>query len=198
MVLPGWNISEPIDLAYKLYEVVESLRSAPESAQAFVSKIKNFSANLKSLQRILEKAVSSHSTQDLDHLYATILECQACVKRCEEYSEGFGKLTKDGRGKMDGAGQAARWTLQEKKVARLREDIDTQMSSLGLTLAIQILCAGFSSTVLHVLRTKTDEPKWSKARFPFGGKGLQSSSSIWNRFQLASLLVSKAQLDTDR
>lgn len=143
MVLPGWNISEPIDLAIKLYEVVESLRNAPESAKAFVSKINNFSGNLKDLQWILEKYTASHSTQDLDRLRATVLECQACVKRCEEYSEGFGKLTKDGRGKMDGAGQAARWTLQEKKVARLREEVDTQMSSIGLTLAIQSLCVGF-------------------------------------------------------
>ena len=83
-----------------------------------------------------------------------MLECQACVKRCEEYSEGFGKLTKDGRGKMDGAGQAARWMLQEKRVARLREEIDTQMSSIGLTLAIQNLCAGFSSTVLNFRRPR--------------------------------------------
>ena len=157
MVLPGWNISEPIDLAYKLYEVVESLRFAPESAKAFVSKINNFSGNLKSLQKILEKDTASHSTQDLDQLRSTVLECQACVKRCEEYSEGFGKLTKDGRGKMDGAGQAARWTLQEKRVARLREEIDTQMSSISLTLAIQSLCVGFASTIFDFAQNKTDK-----------------------------------------
>ena len=151
MVLPGWNVSEPIDLAYKLYKVVESLRSAPESAKAFVSKINNFSSNLEHLQRILEKDTASHSTKDFDHLRATVLECQACVKRCEEYSEGFGKLTKDGRKKLDAAGQAARWTLQEKRVARLREEIDTQMSSISLTLTIQSLYVGFASTKFRFL-----------------------------------------------
>lgn len=142
MVLPGWNVSEPIDLAYKLYQVVESLRSAPESARAFVSKIKQFSGNLRELQKILESAAAPQAAQDLEYLRATALECQACVKRCEEYSESFKKLTKDGRGKMDGAGQAARWTLQKERVARLREEIDGQMNSIGLALAIRTLCVG--------------------------------------------------------
>ena len=137
MVLPGWNVSEPIDLAYKLYEVVESLRSAPESARAFVSKINNFRGNLKELQKVLESEITSQPTQDLQHLSATVLECKAVVERCEEYSEKFRKLTKDGRGKMDGAGQAARWMLQKETVARLREEIDGQMNSIQLTLAIK-------------------------------------------------------------
>ncbi len=145
MVLPGWNVSEPIDLAIKLYEVVESLRSAPETAKAFVSKINTFRGNLEELQKILKSEITSQPSQDLDHLSATILECEACVKRCEEYSEGFRKLTKDGRGKLEGAGQAARWTLQEKRVSRLREEIDSQMGSIGLTLAIKTLCVGSAS-----------------------------------------------------
>ena len=139
MVLPGWNVSEPIDLAYKLYEVVESLRNAPASAKAFVSKINNFSGNLKELQRILQTDTASRSPQDLEHLRATVLVCEDCVKRCEEYAESFGKLTKDGKGKMDGAGQAARWTLQEKKWTRMRDEINDQMNNIGLTLQIKTL-----------------------------------------------------------
>lgn len=148
MVLPGWNVSEPIDLAHKLYEVVESLRSAPESAKAFVSKINNFRGNLKELQKILESNINSQPTDDLEHLSATVVECEGCVSRCEEYSEGFRKLTKDGRGSMEGAGQAARWILQEKKVARLKEEIDGQMRNIGLTLTIKMLCVGSASMYL--------------------------------------------------
>lgn len=149
MVLPGWNVSEPIDLAFKLYDVVESLRSAPQSAKAFVSKIKNFSSNLAELQKILEYDTGRQSAQDLEHLRVTVLECQACVKRCEEYSEKFGKLTSDGTGKMDGAGQAALWTLQKEKVARLRDEIDGQMNSIGLTLAIKTFADGRTRQVSH-------------------------------------------------
>lgn len=145
MVLPGWNVSEPIDLAVRLYEVVESLRSAPESAKAFVLKINQFRGNLNQLQGILEAETASRPSEGLGHLRATVLECQAFVERCKEYSEGFAKLTKDGRGKMDGAGQAALWMLQEKKVARLKDEIDGHMYSIGLTIAIKTLCVGSGS-----------------------------------------------------
>ena len=141
MVLPGWNVSEPIDLAYKLYEVVESLRSAPESAKAFASKVGNFRGNLKELRRVIETDTATRSTQDLEHLRATVLACEECVNRCEDYAEQFGKLTKDGKGKMDGAGQAARWTMQEKKWTRMSHEINDQMNSIGLTLQIKSLCA---------------------------------------------------------
>lgn len=153
MVLPGWNVSEPIDLAFKLYEVVKALRSAPESAKAFVSKIEDFSGNLEELQRILEREISLHPARDLEHLQATVLRCKACVKRCEEYSEGFRKLTRDGRGKMEGALQAARWTLQKEQVASLREEIEGKINGIGLTLQIKSLCAAPNFNRLH---TKTN------------------------------------------
>ena len=145
MVLPGWNVSEPIDLAHRLYQVVEALRSAPESAKAFVSKINNFSVNLGKLQKILESDISSRSTQDFEHLRATVIECQAYVKRCEEFSEGFEKLTTDGKSKIYTATQAALWTLQEKKVARLRDEIDGLMNGVGLTILVQTLWVGLAS-----------------------------------------------------
>ena len=144
MVLPGWNVSEPIDLAHRLYQVVEALRSAPDSAKAFVSKINNFSASLRGLQKILES--DSPSNSDLEHLRATVEECQPCVQRCEEFSEGFGKLTTDGRGMMYSAGQAARWTLQESKVARLRKEIDDLMNGVVLALLVKNLWVGLAST----------------------------------------------------
>ena len=131
----GYNVSEPIELAYKLYKIVESLRSAPESAKAFTSKTDSFKGNLDELDRVLESELPSQPDQV--HLRDTVRECRACIKRCEEYIESFPKLTKDGRGKIDGAGQAARWTFQEKKLTRLLEEIDTRMSSIGLALAIK-------------------------------------------------------------
>lgn len=134
MVLPGWNVSEPIELAYKLYEIVESLRSAPENAKAFISKTNSFKSSLDELDKILESELPSQPGQDL--LRTTIQNCRACIKRCEEYSQGFPKLTKDGKGKIDWAGQAARWTLQQKTVTNLSEEIKTLMSSIQVVLTI--------------------------------------------------------------
>ena len=135
MVLPGWNVSEPIELAHKLYEIVESLRSAPENAKAFISKTNSFKSSLDELDRILESELPSQPGQD--HLRTTIGDCRDCIKRCEKYSQGFPKLTKDDKGMFEWAGQAARWTLQEKTVNRLSEEIKTLMSSINLVLVIR-------------------------------------------------------------
>ena len=135
MVLPGWNVSEPIELAYKLYEIVESLRSAPENAKAFTSKTNSFKSSLDELDRILASELPSQPGQD--HLRATIRDCRACIKRCEEHSQSFPKLTKDGKGKIDWARQAALWTFQEKTVNKLSEEIKTLMSSISLVLTIR-------------------------------------------------------------
>ena len=140
MVLPGWNVSEPVELAVKLYDVVESLKSAPEEAKAFRTKIESFRRSLTELQRIIDGDVSSRSsTQDLDHLRETLLECQDCVKRCEEFGNKFSKIIRDGAGSLKGAKEATRFVWQDKKVARLRKEIDSQMNDIGLTLMIKTL-----------------------------------------------------------
>ena len=140
MVLPGWNVSEPIELAFKLYKVIESLKSAPEEAKAFVSKINKFSRSLRELQKTIENDIATRSSaQDLDHLRETLEECQDCVKRCEEFGERFGNITGDGAASLRGAREATLFVWQDKKAARLRKEIDDQMNSIGLSLMIKTL-----------------------------------------------------------
>ena len=190
MVLPGWNVSEPIDLAHRLYQVVEALRSAPHDAKAFVSKINNFSASLRELQKIFESDTPSHSAQDLEHLRATVRQCQGCVKRCEEFSEGFGKLTTDGKGKI----QAARWALQEKKVARLSKEIDDLMNGVQLILLVKTLWVGLASTY-HADKAKNLQCRWSyRAGLSVGDGKHRSSSSYRNLCQLTFIFLSSTQL----
>ena len=194
MVLPGWNVSEPIHLAFRLYQVVEALKSAPDNAKAFVSKIKNFSVNLEELQKILESDTPSRSTQDLEHLRATVIECQACVKRCEEFSEGFAKLTTDGKGRIYTAGQAARWTAQENKVARLREEIDDRMSGVGFALHVKTLWVGLASTYEED-QTNKRQCRWSyQAGLTIDDGKHRSSYSTRNHCQLTSIFLSSTQL----
>lgn len=136
MILPGWNVSEPIDLAIKLYDVVEALKNAPEGAKSFVYKVNSFRRSLEELQQTLKNDIAARSSaQDLDHLHATLLECQQCVQRCEEFGRRFESLTGDGKGGL----LRARWVWQDKKVARLRAEIDSQMGSIGMSLMIKTL-----------------------------------------------------------
>jgi SMC interacting uncharacterized protein involved in chromosome segregation len=140
MVLPGWNVSEPVELAFKLYHVIESLRSAPEEAKAFVTKINSFSRSLRELQKTIHNDIATRSSaQDLDHLRETLEECQDCVKRCEEFGERFRHITRDGSGSLKSAKEATRFVWQDNKVARLRKEIDDQVTGIGLSLMIKTL-----------------------------------------------------------
>lgn len=140
MVLPGWNVSEPIQLAVKLYDVIDALKDAPEGARSFVSKVNGFRRLLEELGQTLKSDFPDHSTaKDLDHLHATLVECQDCVRRCQDFGDRFKSLTKDGGGGIARVGQAARYLWQDKKVARLRAEIDSQMNNIHLSLTIRTL-----------------------------------------------------------
>ena len=138
MVLPGWNVSEPVQLALKLYEVGEALKKAPDGAKAFTSKVKGFQRALKVLQQTLEEDAGNRvSVHDLDHLQATVVDCQECVDRCEKFSEPFQDLVRDGRGGWIRAGQRVRLVWQEKTVAKLSSEIDSHVASITLHLNIK-------------------------------------------------------------
>ena len=139
-MLPGWNVSEPVQLALKLYEVCEALKNAPEGAKAFTSKVKSFQLALKVLQQTLEEDVDHRvSVQEFDHLQEIVADCQDCVKRCQKFSEPFQDLVRDGRGGWIKAGQRVRLVWQEKAVTKLSAEIDGHVASITLHLGIKTL-----------------------------------------------------------
>ena len=139
MIPPGWNVTEPIELACKLVKVLEALSSASQDARAFVSKIDNFRRSLSQLQTKLDDAALGN-VDDYDHLRATLVECKVCVERCEDFSRDFEKLNDgSGSGKLALAGQATRWVWQEGKASKLRKEIDSQMNDITFLLLIKSL-----------------------------------------------------------
>jgi hypothetical protein len=42
MVLPGWNVTEPISAAVKFYKLVQKYRDAPQEIQDFASHVNGF------------------------------------------------------------------------------------------------------------------------------------------------------------
>ena len=129
-------MSEPIQLALKLYEVIDALKNAPNGAKAFASKVKSFSRALEALDETLKNGAEIQAS---DQLHVIRAECWDCVKRCEEFSEPFKDLTREGRGGMINAGQRLRLVWQEKKVGQLGAQIDDQVAIIGLSLHIKNL-----------------------------------------------------------
>ena len=139
MIPPGWNVTEPFGLAASLYRVVESLKAAPEDAKAFTAKIEKFSRSLTKLQRVIDESLAIDPNADHEDLRLTLADCQLCVQRCQKFQESFHELINDGSTRMANAGQVARWVWKDKQIVRLRDEIDSQMNNLGLTLHIKSL-----------------------------------------------------------
>ena len=133
MIPPGWNITEPISLAASLIRVIESLKAAPDDAKAFTAKIETFQRALKKLQRVLERSLELDPYADHRDLRETLTDCQVCVQRCQRFQESFQKLRSDGTANMT-TSQAARWVRNHRQIVKLRNEIDAQMHSMGLTL----------------------------------------------------------------
>ena len=140
MVLPGWNVSEPVQLALQLYAVVETLKSAPDDAKAFAFKVASFRRNLEDLQATVDQELANPSSaQNLDSLRQTLIESQECVKRCEDFSARYNGLLAAGTKRFQRAKDAARWAWQDKEVVRYRADIDSQMNNIHFSLSVRNL-----------------------------------------------------------
>ena len=138
MVAPGWNVTELFSLAASLYRVVESLKAAPEDAKLFTKQIEEFGRLLRRFQRIVDESLASDPGEDHEDLRATLANCQECVQRCQKFQESFQKLSDAESTRIASAGQGALWVWNDKKIVRLRQEIDSQMTFINSTLLFKI------------------------------------------------------------
>ena len=139
MIPLGWNVTEPLSLASSLYRVAESLKAAPEDARAFTAQIEDFGRLLKQLQGVINESLALDPGEDHEDLRVTLTNCQSCVERCREFQESFQKLRNAKSTRVASAAQVALWVWNDRKIVRLKEEIDTQMKSIVLTLQIKTL-----------------------------------------------------------
>lgn len=140
VVPPGWNVTEPIGLAVRLYRVAEQLRSAPAEADLFVARIKSFSHALQKLQKILENGdTAASSTDGLQALETAVNQSQSCVLRCENFSQRFFGLVNDAGVQRANVGQAAKWVWKREDVSRLAAEMDTHIQAILLGIGIETL-----------------------------------------------------------
>ena len=139
MIPPGWNVTEPLSLATSLYRVVESLKAAPEEAKAFTAQIENFSRSLKQLQRVIDENLAPDPREDHEDLRATLANCQECVQRCQKFQESFQKLSNAESKRMANAGQVALWVWNDRKIVRLRQEIDSLMNTVNWAFLFKLM-----------------------------------------------------------
>ena len=136
VVPPGWNVTEPIGIAIKLYEIAEKLNHAPNSAKHFKSKIERLGATLSTLEKVILRIRAAPLPADgLAQLQKEVVGLQECIKQCEEFIATFVSLTGDGSKKSSAAAKA-RWVWDEKKGNEFSAQIESHINYINFNLSI--------------------------------------------------------------
>ena len=139
MVLPGWNVTEPLNIAIELYKIAEKLNHAPSRAKDFKSRIERLGHTLSGLERVLLRIAEGRAAplpaDSLAHLQQEVAGLQECIKNCEVFIASFVSLTGDGSKKSSAAAKA-RWVWDEKKGNEYLAQIESHINSMNLNFHI--------------------------------------------------------------
>ena len=142
VVPPGWNVTEPIGLAIKSYEIAEKLKHAPRSAKTFKSKIERLGRLLSLLQEVLVRIGDGRAAplpaDNFAQLKEEVIALQERIQQCEEFIAKFVHLTGDGSKKSSAAAKA-RWVWDEKKGNEHAVQIESHILLINLNLNIDTL-----------------------------------------------------------
>ena len=154
VVPPGWNVTEPIGLAIKSYEIAEKLKHAPKSAKTFKSKIERLGRLLSLLQEVLVRIGDGRAAplpaDNLAQLQEEVIALQERIQQCEEFIAKFVPLTGDGSKKSSAAAKA-RWVWDEKKGNEHAAQIESHILLINLNLNIDTLYVTERLTLYHAL-----------------------------------------------
>ena len=154
VVPPGWNVTEPIGLAIKSYEIAEKLKHAPRSAKTFKSKIERLGRLLSLLQEVLVRIGDGRAAplpaDNFAQLKEEVIALQERIQQCEEFIAKFVHLTGDGSKKSSAAAKA-RWVWDEKKGNEHAVQIESHIFLINLNLNIDTLYVTERLTLYHAL-----------------------------------------------
>lgn len=88
MVLPGWNVSEPIHVAAKFYLFIQRYRIAPQQIESFAGDVNVFRGALKLFERCFQNPASIMD-EDLDSFKAISDDFQRCANKCQAFIGRF-------------------------------------------------------------------------------------------------------------
>ena len=154
VVPPGWNVTEPIGIAIKLYEIVDKLNNAPSRAIDFKEKIESLAGSLSSLEEVLLRIGDGRAPRlpanDFAQLRKEVIGLQKCIQQCEKFIAPFVPLTGDGSKKPSTAAKA-RWVWDEKKGDEHSKQIEDRIHRINLKLSINALYVTERLTLYHPL-----------------------------------------------
>ena len=137
IVPPGWNVTEPLHIAKKVYNYIQAIRGASVEVKSFASKLKTFCRALEALEECLASATIA-SVEGAEHLRNTLDGCWVCATDCQKFIEHFKNLNEPVQG-VSTTGDKVNWVWKKDTAARLRQEIDSQIVDINLVMNIASL-----------------------------------------------------------
>src|SRR4051794_11753053 len=84
----GWNVTEPLHIAKKIYDFIQAFRDASDEVKAFTSHISMLCSTLELLKDCLENPAFALN-HDLTKYKATYDSFSNCVGKCQRFIKQF-------------------------------------------------------------------------------------------------------------
>lgn len=140
MIPPGWNVTEPLQIAGKFYIFVRAYRGADEEIKSFASQVNTFRAALKALDECLMNPDST-PLDDNDPLKVASDGCKRCAENCQKFIKNFFRqfdpkqLDEPARDEV-GPGQRLNWIWKKDAATKLELEMSQQVNYINLHLNI--------------------------------------------------------------
>lgn len=146
MVLPGWNVSEPLHVAARFAVFVQKYRGAPEQIKSFASDVDVFCGALNVFERCFRNP-ESISGEDLDGIKAISDDFQRCANKCQafigRFFDQFGTSAKEdaragGRlnAQIKRAAAQVNWIWSADEANALKHDMSRVVAIANLHLGV--------------------------------------------------------------
>ena len=140
MVLPGWNVTEPLEIAVKFYTFVRAYRDADGQIQSFALQVSTFCATLRALDECLQDQDAT-PLDDNDPLKLAADGWRHCAKNCQSFVEDFFKqfdpAQPNAKAREEGGpGRRLQWMWRKNDATKLAEEMNRQISYIGVHLNI--------------------------------------------------------------
>ena len=129
MVLPGWNVTEPLQVAGEFYVFVRKFQAAPEKIKAFASLVENFSHILRSIDDCLQDP-NPVPIGDYENLKLASVSFKKCAEECQNFIQQF--FEENGYG----TGKKLKWIWKKEQASDLQTDMYQQIQIMSLYINI--------------------------------------------------------------
>lgn len=131
MVLPGWNVSEPLSAAVKFAIFVRKYRDAPDEIQEFAAQLDAFRQVLEAFDAC-RKHPESVDIQLRQRLNSVSESCRLCAENCKTFIDKFFNQYEKSTPAGIGAGNRLLWVWNKEKAISLGKKMGDQVTLISV------------------------------------------------------------------